>query len=260
MEYKFGELVKELIEKSGIIDAEKEKIISSSRIMFDDLKRIHTMAPSKMQLLQYMSDMIPVFEVYERKADPEKKTKEYVTLMTRLRLEQEEKEYRQLLRKEVGSYVSEVDGIGKYAFMRHSEVDVNKLDIGLETKAVKYQMTTIFNIFLTVASVGYAVWYWSDSSAFIGNELRVLLSIFASILVLVAEVVVFGGYMRKVDDARDRERHVAERKEVVETVVIGGGDNNSRKRIHKRKVNGKGKVKGKRENENGSENRNDKGD
>lgn len=51
---------------------------------------------------------------------------------------------------------------------------------------------------------------------------RVLLSLFAAVVVLIAEIVVFGGYLRKVDDARTKENALVEDRSVVQTIVIKG--------------------------------------
>lgn len=225
MNYKLGEKVKGLIENSDISSGEKQYILTNKRITYDELKKVIEKSKTEHNIMYYMSDMVPIFEVYDTMEEKKKpKTAEYEKLMKRLRIEEHEKEYRRFLKKDDGSYCSGVDAIGKYAFLPEGDVDINKVDsIGGSAKEVKHQLTTIFNILITVVSVGYAVWYWSGSSMGLGNNdaIRLLLSLFASILVLVAEVVVFGGYLRKVEEAKGRERKMVENKHVVSTVVFG---------------------------------------
>lgn len=52
----------------------------------------------------------------------------------------------------------------------------------------------------------------------------VLISMFVGLVVGVAETVVYAAYVRKVKYAKDAERKVKERKEVVSSVEVGGND------------------------------------
>lgn len=94
----------------------------------------------------------------------------------------------------------------------------------------------VINIFLSVLLTGFST-FWALShfqtssfhlssgekdkvSAGVGvgaasEPARVLLSLFAALLVGIAEVVVYAAYLRKVADARERERRVKERKVVI---------------------------------------------
>jgi TMEM199 family protein len=56
----------------------------------------------------------------------------------------------------------------------------------------------------------------------------VLISMFVGILVGVAETVVYAAYVRKVKYAKDAEKKVKERKEVVSSVEVGWNDESSR--------------------------------
>ncbi|GMF03840.1 unnamed protein product [Ambrosiozyma monospora] len=103
-----------------------------------------------------------------------------------------------------------------------SNDEYDNLTPSQQNKQLKQQLTTIFNIFISVVSVGYAVWYWSGSSMRLNDGVRILLCLFFSLLVLVAEVVMFGGYLKKIDDARIVERKKKEVKHVVETVTFSG--------------------------------------
>jgi hypothetical protein len=59
----------------------------------------------------------------------------------------------------------------------------------------------------------------------------VLISMFVGVLVGVAETVVYAAYVRKVKDAKDAERKVKERKEVVSSVEVGGENDESRRDV-----------------------------
>ncbi|CAN3365326.1 vacuolar ATPase assembly integral membrane protein Vph2p [Diutina catenulata] len=141
-------------------------------------------------------------------AEPTKeKTPEYVELMRRLRLEAKEKEYQQLLRAKP-----------KYETLYEDPLTKDTPLPAQAAKEVKSQITTMFNIFISVASVAYAVWYWTASSWGLDVVWRVLLSVLAGLLVLVAEVVVYMGYLRRIDEARVRERSKKEVKKVIRTL------------------------------------------
>ncbi|RHZ68299.1 TMEM199/VMA12 family protein [Aspergillus thermomutatus] len=108
----------------------------------------------------------------------------------------------------------------------------------------------VLNIFLSVLITGFSV-YWaltsfhtpdilvnSVSSLWRGQPpskasvtrvsggasepVRVLVSLFAALMVGVAEVLIYAIYLQKIDKARARERRIRERKEVVESDEVGG--------------------------------------
>jgi uncharacterized membrane protein YidH (DUF202 family) len=254
MQYKFGDLVKGLILKSELEKSEKDWILNNNRITYEELIKTYKSIKAnsntnndndngnkKNELMKYMSDLTPIFKVYDNIDERKKpKTAEYEKLMARLRSEEQEKEYRKFIAKDRNSYTGIVDSIGSYAFMPDANVDLNKVgNIGEAAKEVKHQLTTIVNVLITVVSVGYAVWYWSGSSMGLNGKndaTRLLLSIFASIVVLVAEVVVFSGYLRKVDESREKEKNIIESRSIVETVVI-----QNKKKMNKNSINRKSK-------------------
>ena len=225
--------MRKLINASSMDKSEKDAILSLGRITFKELRDAHQTCsgkPDVKSLMHYMSDLTPVLHIYDREGlGKAVKTDEYKALMSRLRAEEREKEYRTLLKR--GDAEGGVDGIGSYAFIAGGN-DAARLagSVGQTAKEVKHQLTTIVNILITVISAGYAVWYWSGNSMGLSRDtggasnmgIRVLLSLFAAVLVLIAEVVVFGGYLRKVDDARTKENALVEDRSVVQTIVIKG--------------------------------------
>ncbi|KAG7730076.1 hypothetical protein KL933_001156 [Ogataea haglerorum] len=128
------------------------------------------------------------------------KSPDFLKQMEKLKAQQEELEYQRL----VGSLPGQ-----------HGRPSVLQ-----EAKEVKHQLTTIVNVLISVVSVAYAVWYWTGSVNLFNDATRVLLALFAAILVLVAEVVVFGGYLRRVDEAKQRERKKKEVRKVVHSVTF----------------------------------------
>lgn len=236
MKYRLGKRITELLNVSDKVDKSvKDSILNSDEIRYEELVEILKNESKNERIMYYLSDMKPIFEIYEDKVRGGEKSPEFIKLMEKLQKEEDEKNYRTLINRGMYNVIeNEVDGIGKYKFLKEGGlIGYNKENsIGTQAKEMKHQITTIFNIMITVVSVGYAVWYWSGSSMNINNGNRILLSLFSSILVLVAEVVVFGGYLRKVEEARDKERKVVERKQVLETLVLGkGGKGGKRKQV-----------------------------
>lgn len=86
---------------------------------------------------------------------------------------------------------------------------------------VDRQMTLILNVLVSIVACAVAIWvvarWWSTPA-------RLALSMSGSLLVGVAEVVVYSGYIRRVSEAKGKEKRVKEVKEVVKTWVVGGGD------------------------------------
>lgn len=100
--------------------------------------------------------------------------------------------------------------------------DDSQLTPAQMNKQIKEQVTTIFNILVSVVSVVFAIWYWSGSSSRFPVGIRILLCLFFGILVLVAEVVVYNGYLQKLNEAKVKERSKREKKRVVKTIKISG--------------------------------------
>lgn len=176
-------------------------------ISYDELKKVHQNAHTKRSLLYYISTTRPLLSQEQIEPRPAK-TAEYTTLMAKLRQEEAERQYQSYLNQPEGEDNFVIDTIGGY---KKSQTQSNAKAI----KETNHHLTTIFNILITVGSVFYAVWYWTGSSTYFNDAYRVLLSLFFSVVVLIAEVVVFGGYLRKVEEARKVERSKREVKTII---------------------------------------------
>jgi TMEM199 family protein len=130
------------------------------------------------------------------------KSPEYIALMTRLRAEQEQKEYRSMLASSNQQSVFQMTGVAE---------DEEKDDI---------TPSLVINILLSIIMCGAAMFYmtrwWTN------DGVRVLVSLGTAILVGIAEVVVYAGYLRKVKESRLKEQRVRERKIVVGSESVGG--------------------------------------
>ena len=196
--------LKETISNSSLDKDQKTKILSESYITHQDLVKFYqTCHPtsSLLQLIQQSKLHVPKFETHKQP-----KTKEFLKSMERLRLEAKEQEYRKL-----------INPTPQFSTLYEEKLDEHDLTPQQAAKELKNQLTTIVNIIISVVSVAYAIWYWTETSWGLPLSYRVLLSVFFGILVLVAEVVVYMGYLNKIEDARTRERKKKEVKKVVRT-------------------------------------------
>lgn len=137
------------------------------------------------------------------------KTANYVQLMSKLRAQQQELEYQRLIHPE-RSDISSVDDLQDISTPAQ------------ETKVLKEQLSTIVNIIISVVSVAYATWYWAGSSAGLPVASKLLLSLFTSIVILIAEVVIYLGYLNRVSQARTVERAKREKTQVIKSISFEG--------------------------------------
>ncbi|VBB89835.1 Conserved hypothetical protein [Yarrowia lipolytica] len=151
--------------------------------------------------------------------EKKKKTREFLRILETQKRLLEEADYQQLL---VDKSAPEITTRGLNDHLVHS-TDLTAPSVSQQTKELKHQITTIFNIALSVVSVSYAIWYWTKSSAGMGVSARALLAIWGGLLILVAEVVVYGRYVRKTTEARVTERKKKESKQIVSTSEFRAG-------------------------------------
>jgi hypothetical protein len=86
---------------------------------------------------------------------------------------------------------------------------------------INRQMALIFNVLISMVACAGAIWvaarWWSMPA-------RLALSMSGSLLVGIAEVVVYGGYIRRVSEAKMKEKGVQEVRDVLRTWVVGGAE------------------------------------
>lgn len=107
-----------------------------------------------------------------------------------------------------------------HAFSSNHELTASEED-EVTYADVDRQMTLILNVLISIVACAGAIWvaakWWSTPA-------RLALSMGGSILVGVAEVVVYSGYITRVGEAKEKEKSVTEIKEVMKTWVVGGED------------------------------------
>lgn len=84
---------------------------------------------------------------------------------------------------------------------------------------VNRQMILIINVLISIVCTSVAVWMaarrWSVPE-------RLGLSFSSSTIVAVAEVAIYMGYIRRIKEAKTKEKKITESKEIVDTWVIDG--------------------------------------
>jgi TMEM199 family protein len=146
--------------------------------------------------------------------------------MYRLRQEEEQRQYEQMLNpapaKETFTqrFPNAGSPFGAAPFGANTEADeITYADINR-------QMALIINVLVSIIACSVAIWIaarrWEVHK-------RLALSMFGSGLVAFAEVAIYLGYIRRIKDAKVKERGNVERKEVVETWVIEGKREGSEK-------------------------------
>lgn len=156
--------------------------------------------------------------IYVPPPPPKKQqTPEYHALMARLRAEEEARSYERMLNPPptretfTQRFPSSRSRMPEYFTIGVDEVD----DVSYEE--VHRQIILIINVLISIVCVAVFVWvaarHWS-----VGKRLG--LSMASSLAVAVAEVVVYSGYVRKVQEAKIAEKKKPEIKEIVASWVL----------------------------------------
>ena len=95
---------------------------------------------------------------------------------------------------------------------------------------INRQMTLIINVLVSIIACSVAIWmaasHWSTPK-------RLGLSMGGSGVVGIAEVVVYAGYLRRVKEAKDKERKKPETKEIIGTWVIESDERGKAEKVSK---------------------------
>jgi TMEM199 family protein len=143
--------------------------------------------------------------------------------MARLRREEEERSYQRMTSPPppMETFTQRFPAASAAHAFSSSYQNINTSDPeddGLTFADVDRQMALILNVLLSIVACAAAIWVaarWWNTPA------RLALSMSGSILVGIAEVVVYSGYIRRVGEAKGKERSVKEVKEIVNTWVVG---------------------------------------
>lgn len=143
-------------------------------------------------------------------------TSEYKALMARLRREEEARSYERMLNPPppiepfTQRFLHSSHG---RLFSPSSKED----DDEMTYQDIDRQLALIINVLVTVVACSVAIWiaarHWD-------TPLRLALSMSGSLVLAVAEVVVYTGYIRRLKDAKLKENNLVEKKTIAETWVI----------------------------------------
>ena len=145
-------------------------------------------------------------------------TSEYKALMARLRREEEARSYERMLNPPVSiETFSQRFPHSPHGHLFSSNDSSSKEDDEMTYQDVNRQLTLIINVLVTVVACSVAIWvaarHWNP-------PLRLALSMSGSIVLAIAEVVVYSGYIRRLKDAKLKERNTVEKKTITETWII----------------------------------------
>lgn len=196
------------IEQSSLAADAKKELLKNNLLSRASLVGFYSTCKPTSTLLTLLRQTKMKSVDYEDSA-PRPKTAEFLESMELLRRRAQEEEYQKLLNPRPG-----------FGTLYEPKFDDEAFNASRLHKETKSHVTTIFNIFISVASVMYAIWYWTDTSYRFRDVHRVLLCLFFGLLILAAEVVIYMGYLRKVEEARTKERSKVEHKKVVRTFTL----------------------------------------
>ncbi|KAF3763181.1 hypothetical protein M406DRAFT_64312 [Cryphonectria parasitica EP155] len=152
-------------------------------------------------------------------------TPEYKALMARLRREEEERKYQRMVNNPYTGMPSFNPNPSYTSSLAQSFAEVNrplnKADEGdddVTFNEVHRQVVLVINFLVTIFGCAATLWvlgrWWSTPA-------RLFLTLGGSIVVAIAEVGVYYGYIWHLGEAKKKEGKVKEVKEVLETWVVG---------------------------------------
>lgn len=159
------------------------------------------------------------------KPETKEPTFEYKELMARLRREQEAREYQQMINPVPPAESTSRNlprSSAANAFKSTEAYIADSPDDEATYADINRQVTLIINVLISIVACSAALWmvskWWSTPA-------RLALSFGGSILVAVAEVAIYWGYIYKVKESIKTERKIVEKKTLVRSWTVGqGGD------------------------------------
>lgn len=174
-----------------------------------------------------LDDLLRGSKIYDEPPKPKAEpTSEYKALMARLRREEENRAYERMINPPLAmeSFEQRFPNSSNARLFSGNQAQVGDDDDEFTYADINRQMTLIVNILVSIVACSVALWlvanHWSTPS-------RLAFSMGGSILVAVAETVIYAGYLRRVKEARAKGKKEVEIKEIMKTWVIGNdGDPN----------------------------------
>jgi hypothetical protein len=213
--------------KPDLNDAEVGKPITHSQLI--DLSKILRNHSTKFaekdnedgSITYSLDSLLKGSQLYIPPPPPKKEpTPEFKALMERLRRDEEARAYERMVNPTpLPETFSQRFPITAQAHFDPRAADFEEDDLSYEE--VHRQIVLIINVLVSIIACGVFIWvaarHWS-----VGKRLG--LSMSGSLAIAIAEVVVYNGYVRKVKEAKTKEKKRPEIKKIVESWVIGKGD------------------------------------
>lgn len=162
------------------------------------------------------------------------KSASYIALMARLRAAEEARLYNAMTAPPEASSLSNAtsnhDPFTNASYQTHQIHVPNSLEDDEVTYAdISRQMTLILNVLVSIFACGAAVWmmarHWQTPA-------RLAVAMAGGLLVGVAEVVVYSGYLRRIGEAKRESGKLKEVKEIVGRWEVGGGKDKVEEDMH----------------------------
>lgn len=202
--YELTDKLKDIINGSTLDEDSRAKLLEQPSISHKNLISFYKTCQPTSTLLELLRETKII--INKPTEAPKKKSPEFLKSMEKLRLRAKEEEYQRLINPSLQANT-----------LYEQKFDEQELTPAQAHKELKSQLTTIVNVLISVGSVVYAIWYWTDSSWKLQDSYRILLCLFFGLLVLVAEVVVYMGYLNRIEEAKIRERKKKEVKKIITT-------------------------------------------
>lgn len=202
--YELTDKLKDIINGSPLHQDSRAKLLEQPTISHKNLISFYKTCQPTSTLLELLRETKII--INKSAEAPQKKSPEFLKSMEKLRLRAKEEEYQRLINPSLQANT-----------LYEQKFDEQELTPAQAHKELKSQLTTIVNVLISVGSVVYAIWYWTDSSWKLQDSYRILLCLFFGLLVLVAEVVVYMGYLNRIEEAKIRERKKKEVKKIITT-------------------------------------------
>ena len=139
--------------------------------------------------------------------------------MARLRREEEARAYERMINPPppTETFAQRFPGSETASLFPTDQADIGE-DDEISYADINRQMALIANVLISIVACSVAIWiaakHWSTPS-------RLGLSMGGSIMVGVAEVAVYAGYLKRLTEAREKGKKEIEIKEIIKTWVIG---------------------------------------
>ncbi|EJP61757.1 ATPase, vacuolar ER assembly factor, Vma12 [Beauveria bassiana ARSEF 2860] len=176
---------------------------------------------SKSQKAFRLEELLRGSQIYVTPPAPKPaKSPEYIALMAKLRRDEDARAYQRMINPPIPLETFKdrfPNSARSFAAANKPTSDADIGDDDVTYNEIHRQVMLLINFLVSIAGVAATLWilgrWWSLPA-------RLLLTMAGSILVAIAEVAVYGGYVWRMGEAKRKEDIRPERKEVVQTWIL----------------------------------------